>query len=96
MEHSERIVLALERLAASNEAIVEMANEERQANYQGGPPFCPHCGTFNPTVKNNGGEGQMGEFILVAVCGNCKELFYAVPEGWQCHRTREEVDQNGG
>ena len=96
MDDSERIAVALERLASSNERIVEMADEERQANYQGGPPICPNCGAFNPVVRNNGGEGHMAEFILAAVCGNCNQPFFAISEGWQCFRTREEVEANGG
>jgi hypothetical protein len=93
METSERVATALERLAVSNERIVEMADEERQANYQGGPAYCPHCGIGNPRVSAPGGEAPMGDFILVATCGNCQAIFFGVPEGWQVFRSLEEMHE---
>lgn len=93
METSERVATALERLADSNERIVEMADEERQANYQGGPAYCPHCGNVNPRISAPGGEASMGDFVLVATCGNCTNLFYGVPEGWQIYRSVEELQE---
>jgi hypothetical protein len=91
-ETSERMATALERLADSNQRIVEMADEERQANYQGGPAYCPHCGYMNPRVAAPGGEAPMADFVLVATCGNCTQVFFGVPEGWQVFRSREELE----
>jgi len=93
MELSERAVQALERLASSNERIVQMADEERQANYQGGPAYCPHCGAMNPPVKSEGGEGLMADFVLVAVCRHCQNILWAVPEGWQVFPSREDYER---
>jgi len=91
MELSERAVEALERLASSNERIVEMADEERQANYTGGPAYCPHCGNVNPIVRAPGGKALMADFVLAAHCETCSQVFYGVPEGWAIYRTREEL-----
>lgn len=82
----------LERLAVSNEKIVEMANEERQANYQGGPPYCPHCGTFGPNITTQGRGGSFADYVLVAVCENCNNTFIGQPEGWQVFRTPQEYE----
>jgi transposase-like protein len=90
---SERVATALERLADSNQAIVDMANEERQANYQGGPPYCPHCGRMNPRVTSKGGSGLMADFVLVGICEHCQEVLYGVPEGWQVFRSQEELKE---
>jgi lysyl-tRNA synthetase class I len=92
---SERVAVALERLAASNERIVEMADEERQANYQGGPAYCPHCGRMHPVVSVPSATGNMGEYILTATCQGCDNVFYAVPEGWQIFKTLIEMQEAG-
>lgn len=92
MELSERAIEALERLAASNERIVEMADEERQANHEGGPAYCPHCATMNPVVRAPAGEEHMELFVLGATCMNCQGVFYAVPDGWIIYRTIEEME----
>lgn len=89
----ERGLALLERLAVSNERIVEMANEERQANYEGGPPYCPWCGAFNPGVTSQGGTGEFAKFALVARCEGCGKVFFGQPEGWQVFRTREEYEE---
>ena len=92
---SEKLVVAVERLAAANEAIVQMANEERQANYQGGPPYCPHCGTMAPNISVPAAKGNMGEHVLAATCGNCGQTFLAIAEGWRIFRDRTELEEAG-
>lgn len=96
MSYSEvlgRIAEALERDAAANEKIVALASEERGLEYQPGPPFCPHCGVFNPAVRQYPGSGgPMADFILVAQCGNCQATFCAIPEGWQTFATPQEAE----
>jgi len=95
MSALEALAESNERLAASNERIVEMADEERQANYEGGPPFCPHCGMLNPDVSASRGSGPMADFVLAATCGSCHKVFYGVPEGWQVFKTRDEFERAG-
>jgi hypothetical protein len=46
---------------------------------------------FNPNVRSEGGDGPMIEYALVARCGNCGEMVYAVPQGWFCFKTRDEA-----
>ena len=94
MQALEALAATNERLAASNERIVEMADEERQANYEGGPPYCPHCGMLNPKVSMSRGAGPMADFVLAGTC-ECSKVFYGVPEGWQVFKTREELERAG-
>lgn len=90
-----RMVEATERNAIANEKIVALALDERPLEYQPGPPFCPHCGSFNPVIKPvaAGSGGPMVDFILVAQCGNCNNSFAALPEGWQTFNTPQEADE---
>jgi hypothetical protein len=79
----ERIALALEKLAS--DPVVEI---------ESGPPLCPHCGAFNPTVrKPEEGEavGPLGEFIIVADCGECGQTLYGTVESYSMHATKESV-----
>lgn len=91
----EKLVNAVERLAVSNERIVEMADEERQANYQGGPAYCPHCSRMAPIVMVPTATGNMAEYILTATCQHCQGVFFGVPEGWQVFRTLDELQEAG-
>ena len=82
------------RIAHANEELIRLATEERDTGESiFGPPFCPHCGTFNPSVSNEGGRGAMAEFTLIGRCGNCENTFYAFPQGWLCYATRDEAMQ---
>jgi hypothetical protein len=93
-EQVDRIVVALERTAKANERLIELATEERDTGDSiFGPPFCPHCGAFNPSVANEGGTGAMAEFVLIATCGNCSKVFYAFPQGWLAFQTKDEARQ---
>jgi len=87
-----RLVEATERSAKANEELIRLATEERDTGESiFGPPFCPHCGTFNPSVSNEGGTGAMAEFVLIATCGNCKKVFFAFPQGWLAFQTKDEA-----
>lgn len=89
-----RLVDATERNAVANEKIVSLATDERDTGESIlGPPFCPHCGTFNPNVRSEGGDGEMAEFALVAQCRNCGNILYGVPQGWLVYKTKEEAAQ---
>lgn len=88
----ERLVVASERTAQAQEDLITLATEEREVEgAQFGPPVCPHCLTFNPEVRSEGGDGPMSEFALVSKCGNCDETIYAVPQGWLCFKTPEDA-----
>lgn len=96
MDHAteERLVTALERVADANEALIDLAKEERDSGESiFGPPFCPHCGTFSPSVRNEGGSGSMNEFVLAAACENCGKQFFAIPQGWWVFKTAPEAKQ---
>lgn len=83
---------ATERSAKAQEDLIVLAKEERDTGDSiFGPPLCPHCGTFNPGVRNEGGDGPMAEFALIANCQNCSKTFFAVPQGWLCYATRDEA-----
>lgn len=88
-----RIITALERSAKAQEDLIQLATEERDSGelLTSDPPFCPHCGMFNPNVTSRGGEGPMVEFALIATCGNCQEEFFSVPQGWTNFKTRDEA-----
>lgn len=89
----EKAAPLLERIAVANEKLIELAVEERQvmdaSEHAGGPPFCPHCRTFNPSIRSEGGDGEMAEFVLVATC-QCGRTFYARPQGWEVF---DSIDQ---
>lgn len=88
-----KLIAEVGRLADANEEIVKLATEQKQEidTVQPGPPYCPTCGTFNPSIRNEGGGGPMADFILVAQCGGCSNTFYAVPEGWHVTNNRDEA-----
>lgn len=88
----ERLVGAVERVAVANEQLIELATTERDSGDSAfGPAFCPHCGTFNPSVRNEGGIGQMAEFVLLATCQACHKTFFAFPQGWICLASEDEA-----
>jgi len=81
-----RLVAEVGRLADANEAIVKLAGEQQEMMEapQPGPPFCPHCGQFNPVVTrvHTGDTGELGSYVLAAKCESCKEVMFAIPDGW--------------
>lgn len=86
------MVEALERQASASEALITLATDERSLGENIlGPPFCPHCGTFNPEVRNEGGNGPLAEFVLVAGCHSCGKMMYGVVQGWTMFRSADEV-----
>lgn len=81
----ERAVVALDRSAVANEELIRLATEERDyGDSLTAPPVCPVCHKFNPKiiVLNHDRVGDMAEFVLVANCQECNQIFYAVPQGW--------------
>ena len=89
----ERMADASERMAVANEQLIKLATEERDSGDSIlGPPFCPHCNTFDPKLRQIGtGTGQMSEFILEAACDNCGNRVYGVPQGWLVFHTGEQA-----
>lgn len=99
-----RLVTATERSAFAQEELIRLATEEREERDHEetlpiGLPICPHCGTLNPSIRNEGGGGPMGDFALLAQCDNCTHTFIAEPLGWAVFKTKEEYegrkDDNG-
>lgn len=89
-----RLVEATERGAKAQEELIELAKEERDSTQPIlGPPICPHCGTFNPTIRSGGreGQGEMASFVLVAHCENCQGVFYALSQGWLTFTNQEQA-----
>lgn len=91
----QRITIALESLAESNAEIVKLAKADDGPvlEYAPGPPYCPHCGEFNPEIVSHSGgaDGQFGEFVLIAQCKVCQGTFFGVPEGWQVFKSPDEA-----
>jgi transposase-like protein len=89
----ERGVKALERNAEASEQLIALANDERTDSVEdlSSPPKCPHCGTFNPTIRNEGAQGSMEDFTLVATCSSCGKTFFGFPTGWFIVKTPEEA-----
>lgn len=93
-----RLTEATERSAKAQEDLIELAKDERsigeQIENEPGPPFCPRCSKIDPLIYTEGrGEGQMAKFVLVARCGSCQGVLFAVPEGWRVFSDSEEADE---
>lgn len=90
----EKLAFCAERTADANEKLNELATEERESGDSlRAPPYCPHCGHLDPLIRNEGGTGQFGEFVLVAYCGNCSKTFFGVTENWQLFKTQKELQE---
>lgn len=77
----ERGVIALEALA-----------QDPIINIEAAPPVCPKCNRMNPNVSvEQGSDGPLAECVLVARCGNCNEVFYAVPITWHMFTNQDDV-----
>lgn len=93
-EFLEQFLGKLERIAVANEELITLATEERVEEAKlTTPGYCPHCGTANPSIRSEGGTGAMNDYVLIALCDNCNKTFYAIPEGWLCVKTPENVRQ---
>lgn len=94
-----RLVEATERNANASEALITLAKEEREQPEPvietPGLPVCPHCGTFNPTIRNEGGSGPFAEFALLAACDNCGNRFIAAPRGWDVFKDADAYRRAG-
>jgi hypothetical protein len=90
----DRLLGILERTAVAQEELIRLATEEREVGEaMEEPPFCPHCGRLNPTIRSEGGTGEFADFILVANCTNCSNTFLAVPaRGWNVYRNKAEYE----
>jgi hypothetical protein len=90
-----RMVEALERMASAQEELNKLAREQAEEpmeEFTPGPPICPHCGTFNPSIRNEGGTGPWVEYVLAAYCDNCGNTFLAQAQGWQVYKDRAEYE----
>lgn len=92
-EDIDRFLGIMERSAAAQERLIELATEEREVGEVVGPPYCPSCGHFNPnvTLDMKAVGGPLGDFALVAKCDHCEAPLFAMPEGWQVFKTGEEL-----
>jgi hypothetical protein len=80
LELFERGVTALEKM-------VEEPSIEIQ--WEPGPPICPSCGTFNPSVTLPPGEaqtGNLGEMFIEVRCGACGNTVYIVIDSYSMHQ----------
>ena len=92
-----RLITAVERLADANEEIVKLAKADDGPVLEmaPSPPFCPHCGEFNPMITcNSGGNGRIAEYVVVARCGVCQGTFYGKPEGWSMFESLQAVNDH--
>lgn len=90
----ERIAVALERNASASEKLIDLATEERDSGASMlGPPACPHCGRLDPVIRNEGGEGNFSDFVLIAVCLSCGHNFIATAQGWLTYRNKQDYDE---
>jgi hypothetical protein len=91
-----RLVVATEKSAFAQEELIRLATEERDGQEQPvempGLPICPHCGTLNPTIRNEGGRGPFGDFALLAICDTCQHTFIAEPQGWSVYKDKQEYE----
>lgn len=78
----ERGVVALEKLATDPEVEI-----------QAGPPECPHCGTYDPTVgvQERSASGPLSEFVLVCECHSCGRTFYVLVESYDNHANSDSA-----
>ena len=69
--------MALEKMA--QDPVLEM---------EVGPPVCPHCQKFNPSVRSHEGEeeGPLFEFVAQFLCLECGKVFYGLPVQWSLHQ----------
>jgi hypothetical protein len=87
-----RMAEALERNAVASEELISLAKEERDVDAKVlTPGFCPHCAAVNPTVRSEGGVGEIDDFVLQAACNRCGHVFFAIPNGWTVCVTADEA-----
>jgi hypothetical protein len=89
--HQAAILDALNRIAKG----VDRLAEDPVIEMEVGPPVCPHCGIFNPKVayEDTAGEGQLYEFFMQFICGECDKPFAAVPVQWSMHTNPDSLRQ---
>lgn len=96
MAHYETEIL---RLMGRMANALEKLTTDPEIEIEAGPPICPHCGQFDPTVRvaEGGGGGPLSEFVLIAACDNCKKMMYVLTESYSVHRVPEtakaEIDE---
>lgn len=101
----------LELLERGVTALEKMVDEPAlEIQWEPGPPICPSCGNFNPSVTLPPGEsetGRLGELFLEVRCGECGSTIYAVIDSYSMHQgietaraelqnRKEEYDRSNG
>jgi hypothetical protein len=89
-----RAAEALERVAAANERLNDLAASEsisEPPEVMFDPPACPHCGVLDPATQTGGGEGRLSEFVLATPCGSCGKPIFALPLGWRIVGSKEQA-----
>lgn len=74
----------LERIAAG----IEQLAVDPEVEIKAGPPVCPSCNVFDPTVTlplQEGGTGRMSELVVQAKC-QCGEPLFIVIESYSVHK----------
>jgi hypothetical protein len=81
--YRENLIALLERIAGG----IEKMAEDPVVEMEVGPPICPHCGRFNPSVTTDeqGGTGTIFEIYLEMVCNSCGNTIYGTPVQWSMH-----------
>ena len=91
VEALERVATALERFQQENEIQVEF-----------GPPLCPNCGVFNPTVqlRESADVGKLGDYVIDVDCMECGNRIFGVVESYSMHSERstalDEIKERAG
>jgi hypothetical protein len=83
----------VEELLVRGVEAMEALAKDPVIEIEAGPPVCPACGLFNPTVSiaEKASSGPLFEFVLLATCNSCGNRIYAVPQVWQMFTHRDEV-----
>lgn len=90
----DRLIAVLTRQAAAAEELIVLAKEEREIiTAVESLPNCPHCGSLNPVIRNEGGVGKMSEFVLIATCQACNNVFLATAPRWVTFKDKGEYER---
>jgi hypothetical protein len=87
-----RVHEVLDRIASGIEALAE----DPQVEINAGPPVCPSCNAFDPSVAlafQEGGIGPMSQIIIDGTCTNCTKRFFIVIESYSVHKTIETAGE---
>lgn len=79
----------LERIAVG----VEQLAVDPEIEIKAGPPVCPSCNVFDPTITlplQEGATGRMSELVVQAKC-QCGENLYIVVESYSVHTDAQKA-----